>query len=286
MTHQLFEFVANGIFLGAIYALVATAMCTVWVTTDVIDIATGGYAVVAGLVAAAIGLPLGPVIGLAASLALGALTGVLFICFHALRVQRDAMLIVLGTFALMIAIESGVLTLLGTDSRFLDLITGSTTVGGFRLPLQGLANLAVSAVLMLALVVVINKSPLGLRMRASAISDRSAMIAGVAVRRTQFFTIMLCAGISGTAGILAVMSVGLTFASTFVLTTIALSGSILLGRPGPLSAFIGGIVLGMVTVISEAYLPSGWAAAVPAAVIILVLASGRMSATAFAGGRP
>jgi len=286
MTVQLLEFLANGIALGAIYALLAVPMSVVWVTTDVIDVSTGGYAVVAGMVAAVVGMPFGPIFGVLAALALGALAGLVFLGFHRIRKQRDAMLIVLATFALMLAIESGVLSTLGTDNRFLNPLPGSITLSGAVVTYQSLFNLAVSVMVMVGLAALLKLSPLGLQMRASAISDRAAMLVGVAVRRTQFLTFVFCAGIAGIAGVLAVLAIGMTYASTFIFTTVAFSGTVLLGRAGPLPAFWGAMLLGIVTAVSDAYLPNGWAAGVPSLLIILVLATGRMPATAFTGARP
>lgn len=283
---QLLEFLANGIALGAVYALLAVPMSVVWVTTDVIDVATGGYAIVAGMIAAVVGMPFGPVAGVFAALVLGALAGGVFLGFHKLREQCDAMLIVLATFALMLAIESGVLSTLGTDNRFLEPLPGSINWSGAIITYQSLFNLAVSIVVMVALVVVLKFSRLGLQMRASAISSRAAMLVGIAVRRTQFFTFVSCAGIAGIAGVLAVLAIGMTYASAFVFTIVAFSGTVLLGRAGPLPAFCGAMLLGVVTALSDAYLPNGWAAGVPSLLIIFVLASGRMPSTAFTGARP
>jgi branched-subunit amino acid ABC-type transport system permease component len=252
----------------------------------VIDVSTGGYAVVAGMIAAVVGMPFGPVLGVTAALALGALAGGIFLGFHKLRKQRDAMLIVLATFALMLAIESGVLSTLGTDNRFLEPLPGAITLSGAVVTYQSLFNLGVSIVVMAVLATLLKFSPLGLQMRASAISDRAAMLVGVAVRRTQFLTFVFCAGIAGIAGVLAVLAIGMTYASTFIFTTVAFSGTVLLGRAGPLPAFWGAMLLGLVTAISDAYLPNGWAAGVPSLLIILVLASGRMPAAAFTGARP
>lgn len=283
---QMAEFAANGLFLGAIYALLAVPMSVVWVTTDVIDVSTGGYAVVAGVVAVAIGFPAGPIFGIAAAILLGMVAGGIFVSFHALRVRMDPILVVLATFALMLAIESAVLTTSGTDSKFLDPISGFVSIGNAILPYQGIFNLTTSIVLMAVLVALLKWSPLGLRMRASAVSDRAAALVGIPVRKTQFLTFVVCAGMSGIAGVLAVMSIGITFASSFILTTVAFSGAVLLGRAGPLPAFVGGLLLGVVTAFSDAYLPSGWSAGVPSLLIILILASGRMPATAFTGVRP
>ncbi len=178
------------------------------------------------------------------------------------------------------------LTTVGTDSKFLDSINGTVELGGAYLPYQGMFNLAASIIIMAGLFAVLKWSPLGLRMRASAVSAKAAALVGIPVRRTQFLTFVVCAAMSGIAGVLAVMSIGVTFASTFVLTTVAFSGAVLLGRAGPLPAFAGGLLLGVVTAFSDAYLPSGWSQGVPSLLIILVLATGRLPATAFTGARP
>lgn len=283
---QLIEFAANGLFLGAIFALLAVPMSVVWVTTDAIDVSTGGYAVVAGFIAVALGFPFGPIVGIAAAVVLGMIVGGIFVGFHALRKRMDPILVVLATFAFMLAIESAVLTTSGTDSKFLDPIPGILEINGAIFPYQGMFNLVTAIVVMALLVALLKWSPLGLRMRASAVSDSAAMLVGIPVRRTQFLTFAVCAGMSGIAGVLAVMSIGLTFASSFILTTAAFGGAVLLGRAGPMPAFLGGLLLGVATAFSDAYLPSGWAHGVPSLLIVLVLATGRMPATAFTGARP
>lgn len=280
------EILANGIFLGAIYALFAVPMSVIWVTTDVIDVSVGAYAVVAGAVAAAFGLPYGAPLGIAAALVLGAVTGCVFLGFHVLRAMKDAMPIVLATFAFMMLIESAVLVVVGTDDQFLDGIAGHVFVGEAVLGFQGMFNLAISIAVMLALTVALKWSPAGLRMKACAVSAKNASLVGIPVKRTQFFSFVLCAGIAGAGGILAAMSIGMTYASAFTFTTIAFSSAVVLGRRGPLPAFFGGLLIGLAESVSQIYLPNGWAHAVPAALIILILAFGRLPSAAFSGARP
>jgi len=283
---MIFETLTNGIFLGAIYALFAVPMSVIWVTTDVIDVSIGAYAVIGGVTVAAFGLPYGALMGLAAAMALGAVTGSVFLGFHALRTMKDAMPIVLATFAFMLLIESAVLVVVGTDDQFVDRLGGSLVVGGAVLSVQGMINLATSIVLMLVLSAVLKWSPAGLRMKACAISSKSASLVGIPVKRTQFLTFVLCAGMAGAGGILASMSIGMTYASAFPFTTIAFGSTVVLGRRGPMAAFLGGLFVGVAESVSQTYLPSGWAHAVPAALIIIALASGRLPSAAFSGARP
>lgn len=280
------EILANGIFLGAIYALFAVPMSVIWITTDVIDVSVGAYAVVAGVVAVAFGLPYGAPLGIVAAMILGAVTGGIFLGFHALRAMKDAMPIVLATFAFMLLVEAAILVTVGTDNQFLDRIGGHVFVGESVLGFQGMFNLAVSIVLMLALTAALKWSPAGLRMKACAVSAKNASLAGIPVKRTQFLTFVLCAGIAGVGGILASMSIGMTYASAFTFTTIAFSSAVVLGRRGPLPAFLGGLLIGCAESFSQIVLPNGWAPAVPAILIIVILASGRLPSAAFSGARP
>lgn len=280
------EIFANGLFLGAIYALFAVPMSVIWVTTDVIDVSVGAYAVVAGVVAAAIGLPSGGVLGIVAAMALGGLTGAIFLGFHALRSMKDAMPIVLATFAFMLFVESAILVVVGTDNQFVDRIPGTLMFGEAAIGLQGVFNLVLSAILMLALTIALKWSPAGLRMKACAISAKNASLAGIAVKRTQFLTFVLCAGIAGVGGVLASMSIGMTYASPFTFTLIAFGSAVVLGRRGPLPAFLGGLLIGLAESFSQIFLPNGWAPAVPAVLIIAILASGRLPSAAFTGARP
>ena len=241
---------------------------------------------VAGVVVAAVGLPWGPVAGIGAAAVLGAITGSVFVGFHWMRTMKDAMPIVLATFAFMLLVESALLVVVGTDSQFSDRIPGHLAVGEAVLGFQGFFDLFVSIVLMLGLSAGLKWLPIGLRMRACAISPKGASLVGIPVRRTQFATFVMCAAVAGVGGVLAAMALGMTYASAFSFTMIAFSSAVVLGRRGPTAAFLGGLFVGVAESVSQTYLPEGWAHAVPAALIILILATGRLPSAAFSGARP
>jgi branched-chain amino acid transport system permease protein len=280
------EFALNGVFLGAVFGLLAFAMALVWLTTDVIDIATGGYAVTAGLVAHYVGQPWGIVAGLAAAVGLAALTGGIFLLFRAIGGTRDTILMVLCTIALSFGIESALQTLFGTDARFIASVVGTSEIAGVFLSHQGLTNIGIALVALALVLSALKWSPAGLLMRASAISAKAASLSGIPVRRVQFLTFMLSGLIAGIAGLLAAMTSGASYNSAFPLSLVAFSGTVLLVRQGMAIAFAGGIVLGIATALGQAYLPTGWDAATAPLLIILVLCSGLFPSAAFHGARP
>jgi branched-chain amino acid transport system permease protein len=280
------EFALNGVFLGAVFGLLAFAMALVWLTTDVIDIATGGYAVTAGLVAHFIGGPAGLVTGLAAAVALSAVTGGIFLLFRSIGGARDTIIMVLCTIALSFAIESALQTVFGTDARFVRAVSGAADVAGVFLSHQGLTNITLALVVVAVVLATLKWSPAGLLMRASAISAKAASLAGIPVRRVQFLTFLLSGAIAGGAGLLAAMTSGVSYNSAFPLSLVAFSGTVLLVRQGMAVAFGGGLVLGIATALGQAYLPTGWDAATAPLLIILVLCSGLFPTSAFHGARP
>lgn len=286
MLVQTLEFMMIGLALGSIYALLSLAMKIIWITTRVFDISIGAQAALAGILSAAVGLPYGLFVGVVAGLCSGAVAAMVFLAFHAHREIRDATPMLLSTFALLLIIESLILTMFGPDGKHMEGISGVIFVGGAILVVQGIVCIGVAFAVYAAMAVLLKWTPVGLKMRASAVSERSALLAGIPVRRVQFFTFVLGGGIAGIAGVLAATLVGLTYSSSFGLTVAGLSGALLFGKDTPSAAFVGGVAIGIIETLGQAFLPSGWAGGTSALVILLVLATSRTSSLTFAGARP
>src|SRR4030095_12751017 len=126
-------------------------------------------------------------------------------------------------------------------------------------------------------------APGGLLRRATAFSANVASLTGIPVRRVQFVVFLLGGAIAGVAGVLASMSIGVSYSSGFALSIIAFSGAVVLGRwPVPL-AFAGGLLIGLAIALGQAYLPQGWDAATAPILIVAVLCSGLVSRDIFHG---
>jgi branched-chain amino acid transport system permease protein len=283
---QLCEFAANGLALGAVYALLALATTITCSTSDVLDLSTGAQATLSGIVAAIIGVRFGALAGVLAGLLSGAVVAFVFCCFHWRGHLKDSMPIVLSTFALLIIAESAILTAVGPEGLTLPAISGVIEFGGVIILTASVIAIVVSFVLLIAVSALLRWTPLGLNMRASAASPRSAGLVGIAVRQTQSFAFLVAGSLAGVAGVIACVLVGLSYSSPFNLTLAGLGGALLLGRKSPAAAFGGGMIVGLAETLGQAYLPSGWSAATSAIVILLVLAASRTSSLPFAGVRP
>lgn len=282
---QVLEFAANGLALGAIYALVSMAITVIWATSDVLDISSGAQATFAGVVAAAVGMPWGPMAGVVAGMFTGAAIAGVFQMFH-LRVLKDPVPIILSTFAILIITESAILTVVGPEGVKLTAVVGVVEVGGAIVLISSLVAIGCATASLVVVALLLRFTPIGLNMRASAISEKSARLVGIAVRQTQTFAFVLGGVLVGIAGVVAAMLVGLSYSSPFSLTLAGLGGALLFGRKTPQAAFLGGMSIGLAETLGQAYLPSGWSAGTSSLVILLVLATSRNAAIAFSGARP
>lgn len=132
--------------------------------------------------------------------------------------------------------------------------------------------LSVSVFLMLVLHLFVTKTKLGKAMRAVAESARTASLLGVNINAIVVATFGVASALAGAAGVL----VGLAFnaISPFVGVQMAIKGFVimLLGGLGNIKgAMIGGLILGIIEVLSVAYLASSYRDAFAFGLMMIIL---------------
>lgn len=284
MLLEVLELVVRGVLLGVAYGLLAVPITLVFLTTDTVDLAIGGYAALGAVLASVVGGVLGVIVGVVAGVAASAVIGAVFVLL-ARRGRLDPIAVVLASFGLATALSSLVLWRWGKDPFVEQIFNGSWDVAGIRISPQGVVNLGIAVVLLGALSSVLYRTPLGRAMRACAVSATGAVLAGIPVRTVQFLTFLTGGGLGAVAGILIVYTSGLDYASGLHLVLVALSAAVLFGMRSPLHAFAGGIVLGVAETLAAGYLSGAVATALPMILILVVLASGRMGQLSVAGAR-
>ncbi|MGY4471957.1 branched-chain amino acid transport system permease protein [Bradyrhizobium sp. LB9.1b] len=282
--YELMEFVVRGAFLGVIYGLLAFPISLVFATTGSVDLAVGAYTVLAVAIAWAVGGPAGVVLGIAAAVLSSAVVG-----FISMRLNRpgtfDHITAVLGTFGLATFLESFILTFYGKDPMARQMFDTFWDALGVRVSPQALINIVVCLLLLLALYVLLYRTPFGRMMRASAVNPLGAALNGIPVQTIWFSTYLLGGFLAGVAGILVLYTTGADYSTGLSLTISGFGAAIIFGMNSPLRGFAGGLVTGLVQALSSAYLPGGWVTAAPMIFIFVVLALGPMNRIAATGGR-
>jgi branched-chain amino acid transport system permease protein len=132
--------------------------------------------------------------------------------------------------------------------------------------------LGVSLVLMVALHLFVTRTRLGMAMRATAESSSIAHTLGIRSERIVLLTFVIASALGGAAGVL----VGLSFnaISPFMGIDMGIKGlaAMLLGGLGNIyGAMLGGLIIGLVEVMSVAYLASSYRDAFAFLIMIAVL---------------
>jgi branched-subunit amino acid ABC-type transport system permease component len=284
MFSALLEFILQGVFVGVVYGLVAFPISLLFITTDSVDLAVGGYAVVAGSIAmlfpGAVGIGLGIIAAVVASIIVGSIS---------VKINKpnstDPLTVVLATFGVATFIESGVLTFIGKDPMIRQPFEVFWSLGTIRICPQAAINVAIGLCLLAMLYLLLYRTSFGRDMRASAVNVVGATLAGIPVRAVWFGTYLVGGLLAGVAGILILYTTGTDYSAGTALTMSGFGAAVLFGLTSPLRGFAGGIVIGIVQAVAQGYLPSGWATAAPLLFIFLVLTSGRVNVAKIAGGR-
>jgi branched-chain amino acid transport system permease protein len=271
---------ANGIALGSVYALFALGFTLVFGVLEVINLSQGAIAMFGAFFALVAVTKLGLGIYPAMALAVGgaAVLGVLVdrLALAPLRARKAPHLApMIATIGLTIFLTSLAQGLFGAQvSRFpIGLVPIRIfEVGPFQMTQLQVLIIGIAAALMVALLVLLDRTRLGTAIRAVAESPRAAALLGVDVERIYLITAAVTGGLGGAAGVL----IGLSFnaISPFMGEPILLKGItvVILGGMGdPKGAMVGGVLLGLVEVLSVAYLSSDLRDAIAFGLLFLIL---------------
>jgi branched-chain amino acid transport system permease protein len=133
----------------------------------------------------------------------------------------------------------------------------------------------VTAVLLLILTYIVQRTRQGKAMRATAQDQDGARLMGIDVDRTISFTFALGGAMAGAAGVLSVQTLGATrFDQGFQFGLIAFTAAVLGGIGNLLGAVVGGMLIGVIQAANDGF-PHGfgqdWSQTVVFTILILVL---------------
>lgn len=257
----LLEQMLNGLQFGLMLFLLAAGLTLVFGIMNLINLAHGslymiGAYLVASIAQASGSFAVGLVGGVLASVVVGAILEVSVI---RRLYQRDPLLQVLGTFALLLMANEGVRMIWGPQPLTLNLpdaLAGPVELfPGFEYPAYRLLIIVIGLVVALAIYWLIVRTRLGMQVRAGAADREMAFAMGVNVRH--LFTLLfalgagLCAIAGGLLGPLLAIQVGMG-ESVLILTFVVIS----IGGIGSIrGALVGALLVGFVDTAGRALVP-------------------------------
>jgi branched-chain amino acid transport system permease protein len=268
------QYVASGLVVGGIYALIGLGFVLVFGVSRVVNFAQGEFVMLGALGMATLtarGLSRATAFALSV-LAVAALGAVLYrAAVYPLR-HAPALAALILTIGASIALRGGALIGWGTDPLAVAPFSPGPplVLGGAVLVRQGVWVLAVSAAAFGALWWFFARTYAGAAVQACAVNARAARLMGIRVERVVLLTWALAAALGAAAG--AVIA-PITYASYDMGLMLGLKGfvaAVLGGLVSPPAAIVGGFLLGVLESLAAGLVSSAYKDAV-AFVVLIVL---------------
>jgi branched-chain amino acid transport system permease protein len=207
------QLLLDGVFIGAIFVLIAYGLALVWGVMNVKNLAQGDFVIMGGYIAWAISNPkymgdwaVHPIFGLPVAIVfMFAFGWVIYFLIIKRVVYRDMFTSLLATFGLAIVIAQLLNQMFGPEVQ--------VAVSGYPTWTSGLLSVAViklvafvlTAILATMVVIFMRYSRMGQAIRATAQDARAAKVMGIDTEHVYAFTYALNAAICGAAGVLISM---------------------------------------------------------------------------------
>lgn len=274
---KLIQTLISGLSLGSIYALIALGYTMVYGIAKMLNFAhgdiimVGAYAVITAVFT--MGLP--PFIAILISIALCALLGIVieFLAYRPLR-QAQPLAVLITAIGVSYLLQNLALLIYGSEQKAFPTIVALPTVhiGGVYIDGITLATLVVTAVIMVALSLFINKTRMGKAMRAVSEDKEAAELMGISVNRTITVTFAIGSALAGVAAIFYGAAYTYIRPTTGAMPGIKAFTAAVFGGIGSIpGAFLGGLLLGIIEALAKAYISTQLANSIVFAVLIVVL---------------
>lgn len=256
----------SGLALGADYALIALGFTIIFKASEVINFAQGEFLLVGTFVVSTAmfswRLSFFPAVLL--GMGVTALIGVIFERVVLRRmIGRPPFTIIMVTIGLDVLLLTAVTILVGSNSPGAPApfdIVSAITVGGVKFGLNALASIVITILICAALYAFLRYTRYGLAMRATAIDQEAARAMGIRISTVYALAWGISGAIATIGGVFLaagagnpVFDVGLGQGALVAFPAIILGG--LDSIPG---AVVGGVVIGLVYVLTQGYEASGF----------------------------
>jgi branched-chain amino acid transport system permease protein len=258
---EFLQLLFEGVSLGATYALVALGFVVIYRASGVINFAQGAMLLLGAYLISWLAVDIGLAFGLAVLIAMAAL-GAFGAGFHRLALRRvvgqPTFVLVMITIGAGIAVSAAIEAIFGDNQRLLGDPWGSSAfdVGGVTVTWVKFWGIVVAAAALAAYFAFDRYTRWGLAMRATAGDEEATLSAGVPVRRVHALTWAL-AGVMATLG--GLFLAGFPSAPSHGLGDAALRAFpavVLGGLASPVGAVAGGLLIGVIEVMTSGYAPS------------------------------
>ena len=273
------NYLINGVSLGSVYAIIALGYTMVCGIAKMLNFAHGDIIMIGSYVVfvtvSSMGLP--PVLGVLLAVAACTLLGVVIerVAYKPLR-SASPLAVLITAIGVSYLLQNVALLIFGADTKSftsvvkipaLKLADGQLNITG-----ETIATILSCIVIMVCLMAFINRTRAGQAMLAVSEDKGAATLMGINVNGTIALTFAIGSALAAIAGVLLCSAYPSLTPYTGSMPGIKAFVAAVFGGIGSIpGAFIGGVLLGVIEILSKAYISSQLSDAIVFSVLIIVL---------------
>ncbi len=272
------QYLANGLTMGSVYAIIALGYTMVYGIAKMLNFAHGDVIMIGAYISfvatSYLGLP--PMVSVLASVVVCTVLGVLIegLAYKPLR-QAGPLAVLITAIGVSYFLQNAAQLIWGaTPKNFTSIVSFQVpeALRAYNVSAVGIVTVVACLVIMAGLMWFTGKTKMGKAMRACSEDKAAAQLMGINVNRTISMTFAIGSALAAIAGVLLCSYSPVLQPTTGSMPGIKAFTAAVFGGIGSIpGAFVGGILLGIVEAMAQAYISTSLANSIVFGVLIVVL---------------
>ena len=272
------QYLANGLTMGSVYAIIALGYTMVYGIAKMLNFAHGDVIMIGAYISfvatSYLGLP--PMVSVLASVVVCTVLGVLIegLAYKPLR-QAGPLAVLITAIGVSYFLQNAAQLIWGaTPKNFTSIVSFQVpeALRAYNVSAVGIVTVVACLVIMAGLMWFTGKTKMGKAMRACSEDKAAAQLMGINVNRTISMTFAIGSALAAVAGVLLCSYSPVLQPTTGSMPGIKAFTAAVFGGIGSIpGAFVGGILLGIVEAMAQAYISTSLANSIVFGVLIVVL---------------